>query len=117
MKRVILSLFIIFAATFAFSQQQQQGGLIFGKVVGLDGQPLVGAQVTVQGFGVSTITDVKGEFSIHVNTTAPVSLVVKYGKFRPYVIGGVKINSGVVVGLDKKGKKAWHYILNCKCEK
>ncbi len=111
MKRLFLMLLVSLFVTAGFAQQSN---LVRGKVLSLEGTPLSGAKVTVMNLGISTFTDVKGEFTINLQSNAPVGLVVKYGKFRPYVINAVPVNSAVIIGLDKKGKKAWHYILECQ---
>ncbi len=113
MKRLFLMLLVSLFVTAGFAQQTN---LVRGKVLSLDGTPISGAKVTVMNQGISTFTDVKGEFTINLQSNAPVGLVVKYAKFRPYVINTVPVNSAVIIGLDKKGKKAWHYILQCHCD-
>ena len=58
---LIALLSLVLPATQAFAQQQKQ---ITGKVTNDQGAPLSGAQVTVKGTGVGTLTNAEGVYSI-----------------------------------------------------
>ncbi|MDR2810916.1 MAG: TonB-dependent receptor [Tannerellaceae bacterium] len=57
-------------------QQQQQGKLLTGLVVDQNGEPVVGANITIKGTSIGQISDVDGKFAMQI--PANTVLVVSY---------------------------------------
>ncbi len=70
---------------------QQQAGVITGTVYDETGEPLIGANVSVQGTKLSTVTDIDGRFTLKASIGA--KLTVTYVGFEPTT---VKVGSDVV---------------------
>lgn len=56
--------------------QQQQGKNIIGTVVDPTGEPIIGASIQEKGTATGTITDIEGNFSIHLSNST--TLVISY---------------------------------------
>lgn len=73
------------------AQMQQQAGIVTGTVYDEAGEPLIGANVTVQGTKLSTVTDIDGRFTLKASRGATLS--VTYVGFDPTT---AKVNGDVV---------------------
>ncbi len=79
MKESVCSLILLVITLFSplSSVKAQSGTSISGTVVDADsGDPLVGVNILVKGKVIGTITNLDGEFSLTVNDTPPLTLVV-----------------------------------------
>jgi len=73
---LILSLCLSFILAFALPAYAQQAQKVEGSVVAVNGEPIIGATIKIEGTNVGTITDVNGHFLISV--PAKGKLVVTY---------------------------------------
>lgn len=64
------------------TQEKQRMIKVSGKVVDMDGEPIIGASVAVKGSINGTITDVNGSFSIN-NVPESAQLIVTYIGYKP----------------------------------
>jgi len=62
--KFLLSCFMLFMSVVAFAQNQ-----VIGHVADATGEPIIGANVTVKGTTVGTITDIDGNFTLEVGST------------------------------------------------
>lgn len=62
--KFLLSCFMLLMSVVAFAQNQ-----VTGHVADATGEPIIGANVTVKGTTVGTITDIDGNFTLEVGST------------------------------------------------
>jgi hypothetical protein len=55
-----------------------KGNEITGKITDENGDPLIGALITVEGYSISAVSDIEGKYSITVPSKPDISLKVKY---------------------------------------
>lgn len=71
MKKILLSLFVVLSVAFgAFAQN----GQISGSVVDVNGAPIIGAAVTVDGTSIGTTSGADGSFSINAPANGTISV-------------------------------------------
>jgi TonB-linked SusC/RagA family outer membrane protein len=80
MKKIILSICLLFAAVFVFGQKT-----ITGVVSDVNGEPLIGANVLAQGTTTGTITDLDGNFVLEMPESINI-LIVSYTGFESKTI-------------------------------
>ena len=91
-KKIILSTELV-----EQTSAQQQGNVVRGKVVDVNGEPVIGANVTVKGnSSIGTITDIEGRFTL--NVPADAVLLVSYIGFAPQEVS-VRNRSEVNISL------------------
>lgn len=94
-KHLITLLFFICAITWGFAQQSGTT-LIKGQVIDSNGEPIIGANVLVEGTTVGVITDLDGYYQL--NTKPGSVLVISY---MGYTEQKVKAQSGLVTTLQE----------------
>jgi TonB-dependent starch-binding outer membrane protein SusC len=72
--KVLLFALFLFASVPSFAQKKVQG-----KVMGPDGQPVIGATVTAKGTGVSTTTGADGSYSINLPANSSILEITYIG--------------------------------------
>lgn len=77
MKRYIASLFVFFALASAFAQKNEPG-YFTGKVVDANGEPLIGASITMKGKQALGITDANGLFRIESGGKSQQTFTISY---------------------------------------
>lgn len=83
------------------SARAQTGGLLAGRVVdALNGQPIAGAVVTVEGTGRGAVTDAQGRYAVRDVSSGTYRVVVRAVTFRPLSRDSVQVSSGRTVVLD-----------------
>lgn len=70
----ILSVMMIFLMGYSYAQTTVSGTITDAQT----GEPLIGTQILVKGTVLGTITDVNGKFSLSVQSTPPITLVITY---------------------------------------
>ena len=71
--KFLLSCFMLLMSVVAFAQNQ-----VTGHVADATGEPIIGANVTVKGTTVGTITDIDGNFTLEVGSTDGTLVVSLY---------------------------------------
>ncbi|MDR3681072.1 MAG: TonB-dependent receptor [Flavipsychrobacter sp.] len=74
MKKLLLTLCMLFITTCIFAQTK----LISGMVTGSEGDTLIGVTIQIKGTKVGTVSDADGYYSINVPTTGVVELLFTY---------------------------------------
>lgn len=113
-KQFILLTFLLVCQTFLFGQ-----GTISGVLSGADGEPLIGANVVVEGTTEGATTDLDGSFSLKTTQAFPVTLVCSYTGFSPEnvvvnaptsslavtLVEGIVFGGDIVVSASRKKEK------------
>ena len=69
-KNYYLWILLIIVQVFVIQNTYAQQGMITGIVKDVNGEPIIGASVKVQGTTVGTITDLDGKFSVNASSGA-----------------------------------------------
>ena len=69
-KNYYLWILLIIVQVFVIQNTYAQQGMITGIVKDVNGEPIIGASVKVQGTTVGTITDLDGKFSVKASSGA-----------------------------------------------
>ena len=70
----ILSAFLTLLFSYSYAQTTVSGTITDAET----GEPLIGTQILVKGTVLGTISDVNGEFSLSVQSSPPITLVITY---------------------------------------
>jgi TonB-dependent starch-binding outer membrane protein SusC len=75
--KALLTASFLLVATFLYAQQ----GIIRGKVTDAQGEPLIGANVVIEGTQTGTVSNIDGEYSLSNAPVGNVTLIIKYVGF------------------------------------
>lgn len=98
LKRVCLSLSILFISTLAFAQQK----VVTGRVTDAGNQPVAGASVVAKGTNNGTTTDAQGQFSLSVPANQTTLTVSSIG----YDTRDIEIGGGTNLSISLSGTQA-----------
>ncbi|MEQ9008245.1 MAG: carboxypeptidase-like regulatory domain-containing protein, partial [Ekhidna sp.] len=70
----ILSVCLTVLMSYSYAQTTVSGTIIDAET----GEPLIGTQILVKGTVLGTITDVNGNFSLSVQSSPPITLIITY---------------------------------------
>lgn len=97
MKNLVLLLLMV---TFNVAVFAQNNGKISGKVTDKqNGEPLIGATVTVRGSGASALTDNSGSFTLTNVKAGKITLVISYVGYED-IVQSVNVSSGGMATVD-----------------
>ncbi len=98
MRQTILLLFFFLISIFALHAQEIKGHIHSG----LDGEPLIGASVLIEGSTTGTVTDFDGNFRLDV-PAFPIRLVVNYIGYEEQILTLDKIPGNLVITMEEAG--------------
>lgn len=96
---LVLSTLIIFLVVFNISYAQTSGKLS-GRIVDTEGEPLVGANIVIDGTTIGTASDMDGYYSIINIRAGSYTVKAQYIGYQTKVIQKVKINADQTTKLD-----------------
>ena len=118
MKQVNVYKFFALGAMLLFAWAVNAQNSINGVVKGDDGEPLIGANVIVQGSSIGTVTGVDGSFTLNYTESLPVMLEVSYtgystqevevssyGSVEITLLEGLYIGEEVVISASRRREK------------
>ncbi|MCF8237074.1 MAG: TonB-dependent receptor [Saprospiraceae bacterium] len=99
MRQTQLVPFLIFLFTCSWLQAQEIKGHIHSA---LDGEPLIGASILIEGSTNGTVTDFDGNFRLEI-PTFPVRLVVNYIGFEEQILTLDQVPANLVITMEESG--------------
>ncbi len=97
MKNLLITTVFLFFSFFAFAQTGQLKGNIKD---GTNQEPVIGANVLIEGLGTGASTDIEGNFVVKNVPVGTYNIVISYVGYVSKKIEGVKIEAGKVLTLE-----------------
>jgi hypothetical protein len=98
--RAVLALALLAVLTLAASPLAAQAGRIAGRVVNPQGEPVVAAQVAVQGSALRTSTDVQGRYTLAGVPAGSHTVTATALGYATKTVTGVSVAAGATASLD-----------------
>lgn len=97
---LLLSMIVVLAPPQLMASEEEDR-ILTGRVLALDGEPIVGANVVIKGTGTGTVSDLEGSFSLEVPDEGVTSIIISYlGYVTQEIEVGLENNLDIVLVED-----------------